>query len=351
VTLTRSVSPFPITDPSFDGGKGVSFVLSASGAIWITSYSAQFSSVLHTCELGHQAGIGLYTGGVIDSGPTGYEDVGGDGTSIVLDAAGKAHVLAHDRTQNALRYAMESPPTWPVTTIDAGGGAKPRIAWNPANGALHAVYQSSSTQLKHLVKPAGQPWGSGEILNNEIDSSSLHAVAVDSTGAVHVVLLNSRKDLVYGVKPVATGQWAFQTLPLNTPTIRPVGVSMALDAARTPHFAIHNAHDGGLYHLTRSGAVWEVEAIDRTPGASVGIASSFAIHPASGRLHVAYYDATHGDLRYARKDGSGAWTRRLLDAVGDVGSHLSMTLDAAGAIAVAYRDESQRVLKLARGAP
>jgi hypothetical protein len=351
VMLTRSISRVPVTNSSSDCGKGVSFVLSPPGAIWITSYSARTSNVIHTCELGHEPGIGLYTGAVIDSGPTGHEDVGGDGTSIVLDGAGKAHVLAHDRTNNTLRYVAESAPVWPATTIDTTGGAKPRIAWNPANGALHAVYQSSTTQLKHLVRPAGQPWGSGEVLNHEIDSASMHAVAVDSSGAVHVVLINSRKELLYGIKPLAAGGWSFQTLPLPSQTMRPASVSMALDAIRTPHVAIQNALDGGLYHLTRRDALWELEAVDRTPGASVGSALSLAIHPASGRLHVAYYDATHGDLKYARKDATGSWTRRLLDAVGDVGSHVSMTLDAAGEIAVAYRDGSQGVLKLARGTP
>jgi hypothetical protein len=78
---------------------------------------------------------------------------------------------------------------------------------------------------------------------------------------------------------------------------------------------------------------------------------SLAVQRSTGRIHVSYYDATRKDLRYARKDPGGPWVRRLLDAVGDVGSSTSITVDGAGVVAVAYRDETNRRLKIARGTP
>jgi hypothetical protein len=131
----------------------------------------------------------------------------------------------------------------------------------------------------------------------------------------------------------------------------PDSVSIALDSARTPHFAVHDAQEGSLRHLTRVAGSWETEIIDSTAGADVGGGPSLVIHPTSGRIHVAYYDATRGDLRYARKDSGAGWSRRLLDAVGNVGTRASISVDAAGAVAIAYRDETQRVVKLVRGTP
>jgi hypothetical protein len=43
--------------------------------------------------------------------------------------------------------------------------------------------------------------------------------------------------------------------------------------------------------------------------------------------------------------------RKVLDAEGDVGSHVSIVLDAAGAVRIAYRDETNQRLKIAKGAP
>jgi hypothetical protein len=350
VTLTTSTSSIPIS--TADCGTGLSFHRTASGVIRVSAYDAGSSSVTLITELGYVPGAGFWTRGSVDDGPTGVEDVGGDGTSIAVDGAGKAHIVAHDRTHNTLRYATDASGVWVATTIDSGaGGAKPRIALNPANGALHVVYQYSSTQLKHLVKAAGQSWASGEIITSQIEDSSMHALAVDATGAVHVVLINSLRELVYGIKPLATGLWTFQTLPLTPATMRPDSVSMALDSAHTPHFAVHDAQEGSLRHLTRVAGSWETEIIDRTAGADVGGGPSLAIHPTSGRLHVSYYDATRRDLRYARKDSNAGWSRRLIDAVGNVGTHASISVDGAGAVAIAYRDETQRIVKLARGTP
>jgi len=350
VTLTSSASCIPVS--TADCGIGLSFNRSDSGVIRISAYDAVTSEVVLISELGYMPGAGLWTRGAVDAGPTGSEDVGGDGTSMVVDGAGKAHIVAHDRTNNTLRYTTDSSGSWSALTIDFGaGGAKPRIAQDPVTGALHVVYQYGATQLKHLIKPAGLTWYLWEILDNQIDSSSLHAVAVDSTGTVHVAFVNSSRALVYGVQAGGTGPWAFESPPLSPATMSPEGLAMALGPDRTPHLAIYDGSGGSLHHLTKIGGSWTLEVVDQTPGADVGRDPSLAIHPASGRLHVAYYDATRGDLRYARKDGTAGWSRRLLDAAGDVGTHSSISVDASGAVAIAYRDETQRIVKLARGTP
>src|SRR5205807_2294233 len=78
---------------------------------------------------------------------------------------------------------------------------------------------------------------------------------------------------------------------------------------------------GALYHATQERATVEVELIDAAPGLDVGAFCSLGLDRQTGRLHVAYYDATRKDLRYARKDPGGPWVRRVIEAIGDVGSH------------------------------
>jgi hypothetical protein len=91
------------------------------------------------------------------------------------------------------------------------------------------------------------------------------------------------------------------------------------------------------------------EVIDSTTSADVGAYCSIAM--SGSRLHVSYYDRINGDLRYARKDGSGPWVLLLMDAQGNVGTHTSIAVDGGGAVHIAYRDETNHSLKVARGTP
>src|SRR4051812_49834327 len=94
---------------------------------------------------------------------------------------------------------------------------------------------------------------------------------------------------------------------------------------------------------------WQSEVIDNTTSADVGAYCSVALSGgAGGRLHVAYYDRINGDLRYARKDGNGAWSRFLVDAQGNVGTYTSIAAESNGTVHIAYRDETNHALKLAR---
>ena len=344
ITLTTSVTVATVS--AGDGGKGVAYLRPASGTEHLSHYDAAGSNVLYTARTA--AGTSSTT--TVDAGPSGVGDVGGDGTSIALDGTGALHIVAHDLTHDTLRYATNASGAWTATTIDAGGGGNPRIGWNPANGALHVIYQDASIQVKHLVRAAGHGWDFSEPIN--YDSIPVHDLAIDPAGAAHVILISSPNNYpLYGVKPLGSGVWQFEGVPLTPATLEPDAVSLALDAANVPHLALHDPGTQALYHATKVGSSWVTEPVDRTPGADVGAACSLAVQRSTGRLHVAYYDATRQDLRYARRDSGQPWVRRLLDATGDVGSHVSIAVDAAGGVAVAYRDETNRRLKIARGAP
>jgi hypothetical protein len=66
-----------------------------------------------------------------------------------------------------------------------------------------------------------------------------------------------------------------------------------------------------------------------------------------GSAHVSYYYTAVGanDLKYAKRDGA-AWTKQIVDSVGDVGSYSSLRVDQnTGRIALAYYDATNRRLK------
>ncbi len=78
----------------------------------------------------------------------------------------------------------------------------------------------------------------------------------------------------------------------------------------------------------------------KRPGPDVGRYPAVALG-AEGLLHLAYYDATSLDLRYAlgrpQDDGSYAFDTYTLESEGDVGAFVRLQLDAEGRPALAYR--------------
>jgi hypothetical protein len=65
-----------------------------------------------------------------------------------------------------------------------------------------------------------------------------------------------------------------------------------------------------------------------------------------GHVHLAYYDWTNGDLRYA-SNASGGWVTQTLDSTGDVGRDTAIAVDAAGHVHVSYIDVTYHALKYA----
>jgi len=355
ITLTTSVTLTAVT-PSGDMGRNVSFVRLPSGAEHLSHYDAINTNVLYTTR----PPGGAYSTTTIDSGPTGTEDVGADGTSIAVDGAGKVHVVAHDVTRNMLRYTTNASGTWAVQTLDfLGGAGGGRIVWDPAADSLHVVEQPSSSLLFHLVKKVADPLWTGDTVTLTFDPSRVYDLADGPDGIVHVATVEfslSPKAVTHGAQFRSLQGWPLETITPASPLLRaaatsPDAVSLAMDSAGSAHLAVHDALSHALWYATNASGSWVTEFIDQSAGADVGRACSLAVQPSTGRIHVAYYDATRKDLRYARKDPGGAWVRRLLDAVGDVGSSTSITVDAKGGVAVAYRDETNRRLKIARGSP
>ncbi len=119
--------------------------------------------------------------------------------------------------------------------------------------------------------------------------------------------------------------------------------SLALDGNARPHIAY-----GGdrLYYAHYNGSTWVKETVDASPGvgshAAIAVTGTTAI-----TVHVSYYDAVNGDLKYARRDANGQWTIQTVDSAGDVGQYTSIALDQQGRPHISYYDVTNKNLKYA----
>ena len=90
-----------------------------------------------------------------------------------------------------------------------------------------------------------------------------------------------------------------------------------------------------VYNAESSRAVsWEIEIVDIT--ADVGPMCSMDID-SQGNLHVAYYDMTNYDLKYAKRDSSG-WTNTTIDSNGITGWFPTLKVDSNDVPHIVYYD-------------
>jgi hypothetical protein len=320
------------------------------------TYIAHYDAVKAGCVLTYSTAAGDTLTNLLDAGPTGKEYVGLNGLSLALDGAGYVHVAAHAWTGSDLRYISNYPgPPFAALSLDTAGsvGAYPRIAVSPADGRVHIVYLdnlSGPDQIRHATPDSHGVWSFETILPVPAYLASF-SLAFDAAGRPHVSLTRSPDgggyELVHAVKSGAS--WVLTPV---TSQDRPFDTSIAIDASGYPHIVYGASGTArGLMHATSAGGTWITEAVHEGTGGDAGYPNSVAIQPSTGRIHVAYYDAANQDLRYARKDPGGAWVLRLVDSGGDVGRYASLAVDGLGIVHIAYRDETNRSLKVASGAP
>jgi hypothetical protein len=283
-----------------------------------------------------------------------------DGVSLALDAGGSVHIAAFDVTNRDLRYITNMSGSMVATTLDSTGdvGRTPRIALSPVGGSVQIAYvhyaSGTANSIKRAVRSSGvwsfEPVYSGELI-------PYLSFALDNLGNPHVAFLEvvggADYRVTYGSKSGAA-PWAFSVIHGVTGFKQP---SIAMDPSGFAHIVFNGrpsvSEPETLLHATNSAGTWVTEVVHPVVagGGPIGQHNSLAIHPVSGRLHVAYFDAVQGDLRYARKDPGGVWVRRLIDSAGTVGRDTSIAVDGSEVVHISYYDATNQDLKLATGSP
>jgi len=92
-----------------------------------------------------------------------------------------------------------------------------------------------------------------------------------------------------------------------------------------------------------SAETWDLSTIDNAAktGQYASIGTRF------GRTHVAYYDASKQDLKYAFTDDDKNWKIEIVDSNGDVGQYASIAVDLKGFPHISYYDATNHDLKYA----
>lgn len=250
---------------------------------------------------------GLYTSlatwKVIDNPPTEIVISYYDGLDETLKSA---------RGAIGLPFAIQEIETtgfgWFPSSVTFGFGTQPSIAYT--NGSRE-------------VKFAARNQNGWQIFPTVFDQEAVTIVGLarDNSGNPHLAYVASESDDLYysywtgstwQTELVETGAW--------------LGTYPSLQIETTAPYTAHISYAGdGLKYATNIDGVWQTEHI--VPDLNI-IGTSLAIEPGfPPNNHIAYYDFTNGQVKYAT-DAGNSWTIKTIDSEGPVaGSGITIALE------------------------
>lgn len=249
------------------------------------------------------------------------------------------HVSYHEAEGDSIKYAVRGSGGWSVLRIDDAG----RYASNltalslSPNGNPHILYAQhmryyTMGPLRHAYSD-GENWVREAVLDDNWSSYPWYPGAFDL-----VVDLQGHVHVIQGGNMDGPGAWyLYKDTSWREPELignwTPVKVSITIGAAGQIHFAT-----GATYVVQEAGG-WFVETVDSGSFSSIDLDSN-------GFPHISYYDASNGDLKYAKYNGT-TWAIEIIDEVGDVGSYSSLGIDLQDFAHISYYDATNGDLKYA----
>jgi hypothetical protein len=264
--------------------------------------------------------------------------------SLALDSNNRPHISYYDTLNGALKYATYDGSNWQIRTIESAFSA----------AALPFAGEQSLEIDPELAPRSSDPreWD-GTFLN--LPPEYLEGADAFNEFQAPVEFLESGLPIPVpsvDLQESSDEQIAAGSLdPSSSMSIASIDgrgfglyTSIAIGPFNRPAISYYDATNGDLKFARWNGSAWEVSIIDS--GGDVGLYTSLAID-SSGYSHISYYDATNQDLKYARWNGIN-WEIRRADTTGDVGLQTSLALDVNNRPHISYYDSTQGNLKHAR---
>jgi hypothetical protein len=252
---------------------------------------------------------------IIDNG--GGTATVGKFTSLALDGNSKPHVSYYDETNTALKYATNATGTWINETVDTGLSAD-----NPGrytsikvgtDGLVHISYYDyhdsvKNGNLKYVVGNAGD-WSPAITLDSTGDVGQFSSLALFS-GKVYIAYNHIYPDGSWFIRVItnASGEWKHidfvEVSPISKAYSGLTANPLAVDPTGVMHISYYKNgvlyySTGVLYDAALNRWDWSVAQAVDTSEVGQGIYTSIAVD-SSGKVSIAYYDATDGDLKFAR---------------------------------------------------
>jgi len=343
IALTTSSDRYiRVLDSEANTGQFPSVAMDSNNKTHVAFYDATYHDLKYVTNV-----LGTWDTAIRIDGQNGTDQ--GAYSSITIDSNNRVHASYYDATNSDLAYITNRSGSWQRTSIDQPGnvGMYTDIAeldniiycsyYDVTNGDLKYITGTSGTWVPYTIDGTGG-----------VDAGQYTSIAV-VTNAGNAIAHISYYDVTNGDLKYITNypdgtSWAS---PIIVDTIGNVGLytSIAANIANEVHISYYDVTNGNLkYAKITNGTGVITETVDST--GDVGKYSSIGIVSSTGQtiVHISYYDATKGDLKYAA-NADGTWSTIALDGNFDVGLYTGLAMDDNGEAHIVYYDNTYWDLK------
>ena len=267
--------------------------------------------------------------------------------ALAIDPSGTLHVLYIDWYHRDLRYATNGDKGWTTRkVVDAGDVDEAISIAADADGNAHAVYYNSgSDQLRYATNASGN-WLTSRITDDYVSDyyNTRYGLAVTSEGEPLVFFFDSYNDSYVMAERFGSG-WTTTTI-INDVATGDCGVFVDGDDNVHLTYMAGGSWDSVLRYATNKSGGWNSQQVDADVEGA-GVCSHVTVD-ADGFVHTCHL-TRYGTPKCAT-NASGRWRSLYVDVdpSTDIENQLGVAFDNDTNALVAYFDESDADLKLAR---
>ena len=266
------------------------------------------------------------------------------GATITITGTGFHDLAFRNVTDDGLAHQ------WSIETADHGhqAGHENAIAVD-STGRIHILHMNGGDHGLHHSIHDGSTWTSTRIKDCEGTYCRGMHMVIDDEDVLHAAYYAQGDHLIY-IR--YNGSWTSTYLSGGV-EFGEVGV--AVDAMNHPHvsYTASGSYCGGGARLASfNGTAWNTQSV--APGSNLGCHSAIVIDD-DDRVHVAYQSRSDSTLMLATNP-SGTWNRYAVDATSVAtkrypGYYTSMAIDESGQFHLAHFDEWNDDLRYSTGVP
>jgi hypothetical protein len=275
-------------------------------------------------------------------------------TSIAVDSNNKAHIsysqyrwMPPVGASFDLRYATDASGSWVTETVDSGYVGWFTSVTTDSNNSVHISYLAPTNYVIKYATNASGSWDTQTVDNVQYLpelSSEYTSIAMDSYNKVHISYVDVF-GLKYATNFYSPDSWFIQTVD----STGGMGSSIAISSHVFPMHISYFAYNGDLKYATNASGSWVTQTVDSAVYVILqftSIENTSIATDSNNKVHISYYDATNGDLKYATNT-SGSWVTQTVDSEGDVGINTSIATDSNNKVHISYYDATNGDLKYA----
>lgn len=308
---TSFEGPYKIDGPNGieNVGEYSSLAIDSAGNLYVSYYHQNTGLKLATAT----SISGIWTKFLIDGGNVGKF------SAIALGSADSSvHISYYDEANTALKYATNALGSWTKETLDTGlssdnPGRYTSIKVDP-DGFAHISYYdyhlpspAINGNLKYVHGKSGN-WSTPLTLDSTGDVGEFSSLGIYN-GNIYIVYNHVFPDGTRTIRIInnASGDWKHQDI--TQVSLSPFDQSitanpLSIDPAGVMHVSYYYGGDlyyasGVLFDAASNGWDWATGQLVDGSEVGQGVYTSI-VADANGKVSIAYYDATDGDLKYAQ---------------------------------------------------